>query len=75
MVKALIAVRSGSERVKNKNIRPFAGSSLLEIKIKQLSRVACIDGIVVNSNDPEMLAVARALNCEADLCGRENIYE
>ena len=72
MVKALIAVRSGSERVKNKNIRPFAGSSLLEIKIKQLSRVACIDGIVVNSNDPEMLAVARALNCETVL--REQIY-
>ena len=36
MIKALVAVRSGSQRVLNKNIRPFAGSSLLEIKIKQL---------------------------------------
>ena len=33
VIKALIAVRSGSLRVKNKNIKPFAGSSLLEIKI------------------------------------------
>lgn len=32
MIKALIAVRSGSERVKNKNTRAFADSSLLEIK-------------------------------------------
>lgn len=33
-IKALIFVRSGSQRVKNKNIRPFADISLLEIKIK-----------------------------------------
>lgn len=34
-IKALIPVRSGSVRVKNKNIRPFAGTTLLEIKIRQ----------------------------------------
>ena len=62
MLKALIAVRSGSERVKNKNIRRFGNSSLLEIKIRQLSRINGIDGIVVNSNDSSMLA--RKLNCE-----------
>ena len=28
-IKALVAVRSGSQRVQNKNIRPFADSSLL----------------------------------------------
>ena len=32
-IKALVAVRSGSQRVKNKNIRKFVDSSLLEIKI------------------------------------------
>ena len=37
-LKAIIPVRSGSTRVKNKNIRPFAGDSLLAIKIKQLKR-------------------------------------
>ena len=36
IVKALIAARSGSVRVQNKNIRPFAGSTLLEVKIQQL---------------------------------------
>lgn len=63
-IKALVAVRSGSERVKNKNIRPFAGSSLLEIKLKQLKRIEKLDGIVVNSNDDMMLRIAEELGCE-----------
>ena len=33
---AIVAVRSGSQRVPNKNIKKFAGSSLLEIKLKKL---------------------------------------
>ena len=57
-IKALIPVRSGSTRVKNKNIRPFAESNLLEIKIKQLLKVKELDGIVVNSNSDEMLSIA-----------------
>ncbi|MBQ7287855.1 MAG: acylneuraminate cytidylyltransferase family protein [Candidatus Gastranaerophilales bacterium] len=65
ILKALIPVRSGSKRVANKNIRPFAGSNLLEVKIKQLQRIKELDGIVVNSNDDEMLAIARDLGCEA----------
>ena len=64
VIKALIPVRSGSKRVKNKNIRPFAGSNLLEIKINQLKRIKRLDGIVVNSNDDEMLSIARNLGVE-----------
>lgn len=64
-VKALIAVRSGSERVVNKNLRPFAGSNLLELKIKQLKAIKEFDGIVVNSNDDRMLEVADSLGAEA----------
>ncbi len=63
-IKALVAVRSGSVRVKNKNIRPFAGSSLLEIKIEQLKRISELDGIVVNSNDDAMLEIAKKMGCE-----------
>jgi CMP-N,N'-diacetyllegionaminic acid synthase len=63
-IKALVAVRSGSVRVKNKNIRPFAGSTLLELKLAQLHRIRGLDGIVVNSNDDAMLATARAMGCE-----------
>lgn len=56
---ALIAVRAGSQRVKNKNIRQFADSNLLEIKIKQLKEVTQLDEIIVNSDCEEMLEIAR----------------
>ena len=38
-ISALIAVRSGSVRVKNKNMREFNGSNLLELKIRQLQKI------------------------------------
>ena len=66
MIKALIPVRSGSTRVKNKNVRPFAGTTLLELKIRQMMRIKELDGVVVNSNDDEMLELARQ-------CGAETI--
>ena len=62
--KAFIMARSGSQRVKNKNMRPFAGSNLLEIKIRQMMRIKSLDGVVVNSNDDEMLNLAKSLGCE-----------
>ena len=64
-IKALIPVRAGSQRVKNKNIRPFAGSSLLEIKIKQMQRIKELDGVIVNSDSDEMLDIAKSLGAEA----------
>ena len=63
-MKALIAVRAGSQRVKNKNIRPFAESNLLTIKIEQLKRIDMLDGIIVNSDDDKMLEIAEEHGCE-----------
>lgn len=65
VIKALVAVRSGSVRVQNKNLRPFAGSSLLEVKLEQLKRIRNLDGIIVNSNDDTMLDIAIRNGCEA----------
>lgn len=69
---ALIAARSGSVRVKNKDIRPFAGSTLLEVKIAQLKRIANIDEVVVNSNDEQILKIAES--CGAIPCERDAYY-
>lgn len=55
MITAVIAVRAGSTRVKNKNIRPFADTNLLIHKIRQLQQVDDIDSIVVTSDSDEML--------------------
>lgn len=63
-MKVLIPVRSGSERVKNKNIKPFAGSNLLSVKIQQMKAINGIDGVIVNSNSDEMLAIAKSLGAE-----------
>lgn len=62
--KALVAVRSGSQRVQNKNIRPFADSNLLTVKLEQLKRIDLLDGIIVNSNDDKMLKIAADMGCE-----------
>lgn len=63
-IKAMVAVRTGSVRVENKNMRPFAGSTLLEVKLQQLKRIPNLDGVVVNSNSDEMLALAERYGCE-----------
>lgn len=60
-ISALIAVRSGSKRVINKNIRPFANTNLLEIKIKQLLRTGVADEIIVSSDCEKMLKIAKDL--------------
>lgn len=62
--KALVAVRSGSTRVQNKNLRPFCGSNLIRVKLAQLKRIEELDGIVLNSNDDEMLAIGREMGVE-----------
>ena len=59
---ALIAVREGSKRIHKKNIRNFAGSSLLEIKIKQALAAKGIDEILVSSDSDEMLDLANSFN-------------
>ena len=63
---AYVGVRGGSQRVPNKNARPFAydrltneALSLLDVKLKTLLRVANVDRVVVSSESDEMLAAAR----------------
>ena len=56
---AIIPVRAGSQRVKNKNLKPFAQSTLLDIKIETLKKVQGIDEIIVSSDSDEMLDVAK----------------
>lgn len=59
-ITAVIPVRGGSTRIANKNMRPFAGSSLLEVKIEQLKRIKEIDSIIVSSDSQTMLDMAVA---------------
>lgn len=55
-----LPTRKGSERVKNKNTRPFAGieGGLVENKVVQLLNTKLIDEIIFSSNDEACIAVA-----------------
>ncbi|MET3655508.1 acylneuraminate cytidylyltransferase family protein [Sporosarcina psychrophila] len=59
-ITCFLPCRKGSERVKNKNIRPFSSYSngLIEIKLKQLSEVEEIDKIILSTNDEEIINYA-----------------
>lgn len=52
--------RNGSERVKNKNTRPFAGidGGLIENKITQLAETKLIDEIILSTNDEVCVEIA-----------------
>ena len=62
MTKNLVAVvpaRKGSQRVKNKNFRPFNKKNLLIYKIEKLKNVKYIDEIIVNTDSEQAIKIAR----------------
>jgi CMP-N,N'-diacetyllegionaminic acid synthase len=62
----VIAVRGGSKRVKNKNIRKFGNSSLLEIKLKQIIRVFGNQNIFLSSDCIKSLKIGKKYNVKID---------
>jgi CMP-N-acetylneuraminic acid synthetase len=59
---AVITVRKGSQRVKNKNLKKFAKKNLLIYKIEILKKVEGISDIVVNTDSLEAIRIAKKLN-------------
>ena len=62
----IIAVRKGSKRVKNKNIRKFGNSNLLEIKLKQIKRLFGIKNIFLSSDCKQSLKIGKKYNVKLD---------
>ncbi len=58
-ITAVIPIRSGSQRVKDKNLRPFANTCLMELKIKNLLKVPELTSIVVNTNSEEAIEIVK----------------
>ena len=69
---AIIPVRKGSERVRNKNIRTFGDTNLLELKIRVLKKVQNIERIIINTDSYEMAEIAKNNNCE--VIDRDEFY-
>lgn len=58
-ITAVIPIRSGSQRVKDKNLRSFAGTTLMENKIEMLLHVPELDSIIVNTNSEEAIKIVK----------------
>jgi CMP-N,N'-diacetyllegionaminic acid synthase len=56
---AFVPARSGSERVRNKNVRELAGHPLLAYAIETARRSDCFERVVVSTDSEEIAAVAR----------------
>lgn len=57
-ITAIIPVKKNSSRLENKNVLPFAETTLLEHKIQQLKKCRDITNIIVSSDSDYMLALA-----------------
>ena len=55
----IVAVRKGSQRVKNKNIRRFGDSSLVEMKLKQIRRIYNDARILLSSDCPKSIKLGK----------------
>lgn len=62
----IIAVRKGSQRVKNKNTRNFGGSNLVEIKIRQIKRISKNANILLSSDCPKSLKIGKKYGATID---------
>lgn len=61
-ITAVIPCRKGSTRCKNKNMRKWGNTNLLQNKIDILKKCKNIDNILVNTNDDEAIEVAEKNN-------------
>jgi N-acylneuraminate cytidylyltransferase len=57
-IEGIIPVKTYSERVKNKNLRKFADTSLYELKLKHLSKTKEFKNFIVSSESKKVLNIA-----------------
>lgn len=61
---AIIPARQGSKRVPGKNTRLLAGKPLIQWSIEAAQQSACIDRVLVTSDDPVVLKLAEQLKVD-----------
>ena len=59
-ITAVVAVRKGSQRVPNKNIKPFGDTTLLDLKLQTLLKVSNLDEIIVNTDCDKMIEIGKS---------------
>jgi CMP-N,N'-diacetyllegionaminic acid synthase len=61
---AIIPARGGSKEVPRKNLREIAGKPLIAWAFEEGRKSQYLDRLILSSEDPEIIAVARAWGCE-----------
>ncbi len=61
---ALIPARGGSKGLPRKNVLPVGGKPLIAWTIEAALASACVDRVVLSSDDDDIMAVAEAHGCE-----------
>lgn len=61
---AIIPARGGSKRIPRKNIRPFCGKPMLAWAIETAVASACVDQVIVSTDDAAIAQVAREYGAE-----------
>ena len=56
---AVVTVRKNSVRVPNKNPKTFCGKNILVHKIEVLKKIKGLDGIIINTDSDEAIAIAQ----------------
>ena len=69
---AVIPVRSGSQRVKNKNFKKFGKKNLLINKIEKLKKLRNLDQIIVNTDSNKAIKIAKSMGI--NYFKRDNYY-
>ena len=66
MITAFLPCRKGSQRVKNKNVRSFAGvaGGLTKIKLEQLLAVSSLDRIILSTDDEVVKQIGHSFSSE-----------
>ena len=61
-ITAIVPVRKGSQRVKNKNLRPFGNTTLLDLKLQTLLQIKTLDNIIVSTDSEQAIEIAKSYN-------------
>lgn len=71
-ITAIVPVRKGSQRVKNKNFKPFGDITLLDFKLQTLLKVKTLDKIVVSTDSEQAIQIANSYGIQVH--EREDYY-
>jgi CMP-N,N'-diacetyllegionaminic acid synthase len=74
-VLGIIPARGGSKGLPGKNIRPFCGKPLIAWTIEAAQASRRLDRVVLSSDDPEIIRVAKEYGCETPFIRPDHLGE